>query len=48
LDANWLFRHGIPAVTLGCGQQNIHTIDERLSIADYLDACRLALRLISS
>lgn len=47
LDANWLFRHGIPAVTLGCGQQNIHTINERLSIADYLDACRLALRLIS-
>jgi tripeptide aminopeptidase len=45
LDANWLYRHGIPAVTLGCGQCNIHTIDERLSIADYLDACRVALRL---
>ncbi len=47
LDANWLFRHGIPAVTLGCGQRNIHTNDERLCIADYLDACRIALRLIS-
>jgi tripeptide aminopeptidase len=48
LDANWLYRHGIPAVTLGCGQRNIHTTDERLSIADYLDACRIALRLISA
>lgn len=48
LDANWLFRHGIPAVTLGCGQRNIHTADERLCIADFLDACRIALHLISS
>lgn len=48
LDANWLFRHGIRAVTLGCGQKNIHTIDERLSIADYLDACRVALHLITN
>ncbi len=47
LDANWLFRHGIPAVTLGCGQKNIHTNNERLVIADYLDACRIALDLIS-
>jgi len=46
LDANWLHRHGISAVTLGCGQRNIHTINERLSIADYLDACRVALALI--
>ncbi len=43
LDANWLYRHGIAAVTLGCGQCNIHTTDERLLIADYLDACRVAL-----
>ncbi len=48
LDANWLYRHGIAAVTLGCGQCNIHTTDERLLIADYLDACRIALRLISA
>jgi len=48
LDANWLFRHGIEAVTLGCGQQNIHTVDERLEIADYLDACRMATWLITS
>lgn len=47
LDANWLFRHGIEAVTLGCGQRNIHTADERLVIADYLDACRIATWLIT-
>lgn len=47
LDANWLFLHGIEAVTLGCGQMNIHTADERLSIPDYLDACRIATALIT-
>jgi tripeptide aminopeptidase len=46
LDANWLFRHGIEAVTLGCGQKNIHTANERLVIADYLDACRIATGLL--
>lgn len=47
LDANWLFLHGIEAVTMGCGQSNIHTADERLMIADYLDACRIATWLIT-
>ena len=42
-----LFRHGIEAVTLGCGQRNIHTADERLVISDYLDACRIATWLIT-
>ncbi|TVP99339.1 MAG: M20/M25/M40 family metallo-hydrolase [Planctomycetaceae bacterium] len=46
LDANWLNRHGIPAVTLGCGQCDIHTAEETLSIPDYLDACRVALALL--
>jgi tripeptide aminopeptidase len=48
LDANWLHKHGIPAATLGCGQLDIHTTNEKLSIPDYLDACRVALRLISA
>lgn len=47
LDANWLFVHGIPAVTLGCGQRNIHTADERLDIEDYLGACQFATRVIT-
>ena len=47
LDANWLFRHGIEAVTMGCGQRNIHTADERLVIQDYLDACEIATSLVT-
>ena len=27
LDANWLTAHGIPTVSLGCGQNSIHTAD---------------------
>ena len=47
LDANWLFRHGIPSVTLGCGQRNIHTADEWLDIDSYQAACRIATALIT-
>jgi tripeptide aminopeptidase len=45
VDANWLFKHGVPAVTLGCGQRNVHTVDEQLVLSDYLDACRIAIDL---
>ena len=45
LDANWLNKHGIPAVTVGCGQMNIHTADEQLDIPDYLAACKVASML---
>ncbi|MBB3210201.1 tripeptide aminopeptidase [Rhodopirellula rubra] len=46
LDANWLFLHGIEAVTLGCGQAAIHTADEYLLVDEYLDACRLAASIL--
>src|SRR5690606_30588619 len=26
LDANWLSARGVPTVTMGCGQHNIHTV----------------------
>ena len=39
--------HGLPTVTLGCGQREIHTVRENLEIACYLDACRIGLRLAS-
>ncbi len=42
VDANWLFKHGIPAVTLGCGQRDVHTNQETLDVPDYLAACRIA------
>jgi tripeptide aminopeptidase len=45
LDANWMNAHGLPTVTLGCGQREIHTVREHLDIANYLDACRIGLRL---
>jgi tripeptide aminopeptidase len=45
LDANWMTAHGVPTVTLGCGQMNVHTTSERLDIAAFHTACRVALRL---
>ena len=48
LDANWMTAHGLPTVTLGCGQAGIHTTDEILHIASYLSACEIALRLAST
>ena len=45
LDANWLAKHGIPAVSLGCGQMNQHTVQEMLDLDEFEDACRIALLL---
>ena len=45
LDANWMVAHGIPTVTLGCGQQDIHTVNESLHVESYLQACRIGLQL---
>lgn len=45
LDANYMNRHGIPTVTLGAGQNNIHTVNEFVDIAEFLVGCRLALAL---
>ncbi len=48
LDANWMTLHGIPTVTLGCGQENVHTTSERLDIKAFEAAARVALRLATS
>jgi tripeptide aminopeptidase len=45
LDANWMAVHGIPTVTLGCGQEEIHTTNEWLNIPAFENACRVGLRL---
>lgn len=45
LDANWITAHGIPTVTLGCGQEHIHCVEEELDIAQFQLARRIALRL---
>jgi tripeptide aminopeptidase len=46
IDANWLVHHGIPTVTLGCGQRNVHSTNEQLVVSDYLAACDIAQRVI--
>ncbi len=45
LDANWLSEHGIPTVSLGCGQNEIHTAGEWLDLKEFHRARRVALHL---
>ncbi|MCS7272442.1 MAG: M20/M25/M40 family metallo-hydrolase, partial [Gemmataceae bacterium] len=45
LDANWLVKHGIPTVTFGAGQNEIHTVQEFIDLDEFDHACRLALAL---
>ena len=47
VDANWTTRHGIPTVTIGCGQMNPHMVTEALDLDGFEDACRVALLLAS-
>ena len=48
LDANWLDAHGLPTATLGCGQEEIHTVKERLHVGKYLQACQIGLILATA
>ncbi|HYG76389.1 MAG TPA: M20/M25/M40 family metallo-hydrolase [Planctomycetota bacterium] len=48
LDANWLSAHGLPTVTLGAGQQEVHTVKERLHLDSYYKGCTAALRLATA
>jgi tripeptide aminopeptidase len=48
LDSNWLVRHGVPTITFGGGQNNVHTLEEFVDIQEYLDGCKLALMLAVS
>ena len=45
LDANWLVKHGVPTVTFGSGQAEIHTVKEYVDVPEYLKGCRLAVVL---
>ena len=54
LDANWLDKHGVPTITIGAGQAEIHTIKEYVNLSGvreglpprraHGDAGRLAVR----
>ncbi len=48
LDANWMSDHGFPTVTLGCGQDGIHTTAETLDLEHFQHACRIALELATN
>ena len=48
VDANWLTAHGLPTVTIGCGQGNAHTVKETLDLANFHTACRIGLRLATA
>jgi tripeptide aminopeptidase len=45
LDANWITARGIPTVSLGCGQENIHTTAERLDCGEFRRSCEIARKL---
>ena len=45
LDANWLVRHGVPTVTIGAGQYEIHTVKEYVDLPEFANGCRLAVAL---
>jgi tripeptide aminopeptidase len=43
LDANWMVKHGIPTVTFGAGQNEIHTVKEWVDLVEFEAGCKLAL-----
>jgi tripeptide aminopeptidase len=43
LDANWMVKHGIPTVTFGAGQNDIHTVKEWVDLTEFESGCNLAL-----
>jgi tripeptide aminopeptidase len=45
LDANWLVRHGIPTITFGAGQNNVHTVEEFVNLDEFIAGCGFALAL---
>ena len=47
VDANWLSARGIPTVTLGCGQANPHTVNERVYLPEFDRGVGIALRLVT-
>lgn len=45
LDANWMIKHGLPTVTFGAGQNNIHTVEEFVDLNEFAAGCRVAVAL---
>jgi tripeptide aminopeptidase len=45
LDANWLVKHGLPTVTFGAGQYEVHTVREYVHLPEFVNGCRVAVAL---
>lgn len=45
LDANWMNKHGVPTVTLGAGQNEIHTVKEWVDLKEFHKGCELAVAI---
>jgi tripeptide aminopeptidase len=45
LDANWMVKHGIPTITFGAGQNEIHTVKEYVDLTEFESGCKLAVAL---
>ena len=45
LDANWLVKYGMPTVTIGAGQYDIHTVKEYVDVPEFVKGCQLAVAL---
>lgn len=45
LDANSMSTRAVPTVTMGAGQVEPHTVNERIELPQFRQACRVALRL---
>jgi tripeptide aminopeptidase len=41
MDANWIVAHGIPAVTIGVGQRDVHMPTEWIDLTDFAAVCEL-------
>jgi tripeptide aminopeptidase len=48
LDANWMVKHGVPTVTFGAGQNEIHTVKEYVDLKEFEAGCRLAVALATA
>ncbi len=46
-DSAWIYAHRIPAVGLGFGGRQAHSVDEWLDITDFRNACRIAAELVA-
>jgi tripeptide aminopeptidase len=46
MDANQIVAHGIPAITFGAGQRQVHTVHEWIDLTDFENACQLVTAII--